>query len=127
MKKCNVSPGQRQATLLLLDEMCDSSTIFNSELFFQSKFEHAEKLIFYHQTTNCNDRKFILMKNILDTLPLIDHDERRKSLLDIVMPILHSDFAIHEETILSWADPDGENYVRNSEISLFMNKALKTR
>ena len=126
MKKSHVSPGQSQATLLLLDEMCDSSAIFDSNLFFQSKFEHAERLIFYHQNTACNDRKFVLMRNIIDTVPLIDDEYQRQAILKIITPILQADFAVHEQTILSWADPDGENYFEESEMTQFMSQMLKS-
>ena len=124
MKKSHVSPGQSQATLLLLDEMCDSSAIFDSNLFFKSKFEHAERLIFYHQNTACNDRKFVLMRNIIDTVPLIDDENQRRAILTIITPILQADFALHEQTILSWADPDGENYIREGEMTRFMSRVL---
>ena len=126
MKKSHVSPGQSQATLLLLDEMCDSSAIFDSNLFFQSKFEHAERLIFFHQNTACNDRKFVLMRNIIDTIPLIDDENQRQDILKVVTPILQVDFAVHEQTILSWADPDGDNYFEKSEMTQFMSQMLRS-
>ena len=126
MKRIIVSPGQRQAMLLLLDEMCESANVFDTNLFSQSKFEHAEKLIFYHQTTDCKDRKFVVMRNLLDTIPLIDDVYKRKTLLNLIMPILQANFPIHEQTILSWSDPDGTNYVQDSEITLFMEKTVNS-
>ena len=66
------------------------------------------------------------MRNIIDTVPLIDDEYQRQAILKIITPILQADFAVHEQTVLSWADPDGDNYFEKSEMTQFMSQMLRS-
>ena len=77
--------------------------------YYFAHFEKIERYLEHYEFVNDDDRKFVLMKMLIQATD----DKAREGVLDVywlkLKPLLLKDFKIHEYTIYYWCVFDNEN------------------
>lgn len=109
-----MEPAFRCGTKKAIDELARELNLPNDKWMQDWPYEvvissDIEKYINHYNTLTDDDKKFVLMEGIIQSIEDQSTDALFNRYWNIVRPLLKADFKIHEYTIYYWSCFDNEN------------------
>jgi hypothetical protein len=115
-----IEPKARYESQKAIDELAKDLNLANDQWSQDWPYEVAnqddiEKYLNYYNTTEDEDKKFILMEMLIQSIEEQINEEKFLYYWNIVKHIIEADFLIHEYTIWYWCLFEDEYYENNMD------------